>query len=155
MIKLTFIGNIGKDAEKREINDAVVYNFPVAVNQIKKNRDGSQDQQTQWISCEWWNPKAVGIIPYLTKGNGIYIEGKPIVNTYQVQDKTSAGLKCVVSAVEITRIIDAGKQKTTEPEQSWQVFPQKKTPAQHSVPVKDCPQPEHDITNPADDGLPF
>jgi single-strand DNA-binding protein len=101
MLKLEFIGNVGKDAETKKINDTSnVIKFSVAVNESYKNKDGEKVENTIWIECEMWNREKLG--QYLKKGTMVYVEGKPDVNAYIPKDSTEAkgGLVCKVDEIQ-------------------------------------------------------
>ena len=67
MNNATFIGNLGKDAELKELEGGKkVINFSIAVQDGKEN--------TLWIDCAKWSEKT-GVLPYLKKGTKVAVTG--------------------------------------------------------------------------------
>ncbi len=83
MLKMVVIGNIGKDAESKEVNGQIVVNFHVAHTE-KFTSNGEKKERTIWVSCAQWRSKEKGdkIVEYLKKGTKVYVEGYPTVETY-------------------------------------------------------------------------
>ena len=85
MIKLTAIGNLGRDASEGAANGKKVINFTVAHTEKYKDASGEQKEKTTWVDCAYWTEKT-GILPYLKKGTQVYVEGQPDVRTYTTKD---------------------------------------------------------------------
>lgn len=67
MNNATFIGNLGKDAELKELDGGKkVINFSIAVQDGKDN--------TLWVDCAKWSEKT-GVLPYLLKGTKVAVTG--------------------------------------------------------------------------------
>lgn len=67
MNNATFIGNLGKDAELKELEGGKkVINFSIAVQDGKDN--------TIWVDCAKWSEKT-GVLPYLKKGTKVAVTG--------------------------------------------------------------------------------
>lgn len=101
MIKLTAIGNLGRDAETKQVNGRNVINFSVAHTEKYKNREGVQVDKTIWLECDYWTDRpAIG--QYLKKGTQVYIEGQPEVRTYTAKDGTTkSSLSVRISSVQL------------------------------------------------------
>jgi len=91
MLKIIFTGNLGRDAEIKEIKDYKVINFSVGV---KVSKD-----ETKWLDCAMWRKldQSTIIVDYLKKGTKVLIEGEP--NAHEHNGK--AYLKVRVSNVEL------------------------------------------------------
>lgn len=74
--KVQIIGNLGKDPETKAVGQSTVANFSVAVTERYKDRDGNQQESTEWFSVQAWGKLADICAKYLTKGSPVYIEGK-------------------------------------------------------------------------------
>ena len=75
--KVQIIGNLGKDPEVRMTGSGQkVANFSVAVTEKFKNRDGQQQEKTEWVNIVFWGRQAEICEQYLRKGSSVYIEGK-------------------------------------------------------------------------------
>lgn len=134
MLKLQAIGNLGRDAEQKVVNDKIVINFSLAHTEKINGQD-----KTIWIDCAKWGEKT-GILPYLKKGQKVYVEGQPDIRTYQKQDgSTAVSLTLRVAHIEL-----CGQQQSNTTNDAQQ-------PYATGASVISNPLP---IDNPADD-LPF
>lgn len=86
------IGNIGKDAEMRSMDNGIVaINFPVAHNKNwKDKRTGVLKTKTTWINCTIWKKDGANmkIVDYLKKGTLVDLIGTPFSKGYLHDDKT-------------------------------------------------------------------
>lgn len=101
MIKLQVIGHLGKDCRQNEVNGKNVINFSVAHSEKFKNSTGTMQEKTTWVECAYWTDRT-GIAPYLVKGQLVYVEGSPDVESYKKQDgEPGASLKLRVREVQL------------------------------------------------------
>ena len=100
MIKLTAIGNLGKDAIINTVSGKTVINFNVAHTEKYKDSEGNQKDKTIWIDCAQWTDKT-GVVPYLKKGTQVYIEGQPEIRTWEKDGKHGASLTLRVNSVQL------------------------------------------------------
>jgi single-strand DNA-binding protein len=79
---LTVTGNLGKDAQARNVNGTAVANFSVAV------RSGYGDkEQTIWVDCALWGKQAESkLMDYLVKGQQVAVSGE--MGTREHEGKT-------------------------------------------------------------------
>lgn len=71
MIQGFLAGNIGKDAETRDVGNGgeTVTKFSVACNTGKKD-------ETQWVTCSMWGERGAKLRQYLTKGTRVAVTGR-------------------------------------------------------------------------------
>lgn len=101
MIKLQVIGHLGKDAVSNDANGKKVINFNVAHTEKWKDAQGNQKDKTIWVECAYWTERT-GLLPYLTKGTQVYVEGNPEVATYAKNDGTTGvSLRVRVGVVQL------------------------------------------------------
>ena len=101
MIKLTAIGNLGKDCVTNAVNGKSVINFNVAHTEKFRDAQGNQKDKTIWIDCAYWTDKTA-IAPYLRKGTQVYVEGSPEVKTFPKNDGTTgSSLTLRVSSIQL------------------------------------------------------
>lgn len=100
MIKLAVIGNLGKDCTTNQANGNNVINFNVAHTEKWKDAQGNQKEKTIWVECAHWTDK-VGIVPYLKKGQQVYVEGTPDVRQWESNGKTGVSLSLRVGLVQL------------------------------------------------------
>lgn len=85
--KCSFIGNLTKDPEIRSIPSGdQVANFTIAVNERYKNKNGQDQDKTQFINCVVWKGLVSVVERFLKKGNSVYVEGKHSSRTWEKPD---------------------------------------------------------------------
>jgi single-strand DNA-binding protein len=100
MIKLQFIGYLGHDAVRKEINGTPLLNFHVAHTHRFTNQQGEKQEHTTWVDCTSW--KLLNVAPYLTTGKQVYLEGTPTVESYVAHTgEPMARLKLHVTRLEL------------------------------------------------------
>ena len=102
------IGNIGKDAVVRNMDNGVVaINFPVAHNKNwKDKRTGEQRTKTTWINCTIWKREGANlrILDYLKTGTLVEILGTPFPKGYLQEDQSiKTEIRLNVSKTNILR----------------------------------------------------
>ena len=105
MLHLQAIGNIGADAEKKEINGKSYSSFRMGTHARLKD-------DTTWVSVLVGFRE--GLHAYLKKGAQVYVSGDMKVSIYARRDGTSAvDVSCFASAVEL-----CGGGINTQPEEN-------------------------------------
>lgn len=89
MIKVFATGNLGSDAELKQVGNTSVVQFNIA--STKKGytkQDGTVvDDVTTWINVKKW--KADGLAPYLTKGVRVAVSGELEIREHEGKYYTS------------------------------------------------------------------
>jgi len=88
MITLNFTGNVGRDAEIKEVAGKQVIKFAVAAKQGK-------DEPAIWVNCDYWTATKVG--QFIKKGTQIAVIG-------QLREREHDGKKyqsCNVMQIEL------------------------------------------------------
>jgi single-strand DNA-binding protein len=84
--KVILIGNLGKDPETRSFpSGGSVTNITVATSENWKDKDGNQQERTEWHNVVFHNRLGEIAAQYLRKGSKVYIEGS--LRTRKWQDK--------------------------------------------------------------------
>jgi len=115
---MTVIGNLGKDAIVREVNGRKAINFSIAENQKFKDDNGNPVEKTTWVNCTMWRDanSGTGIMPYLTKGTKVYLEGVPEVKTFKDKNNiVQAELRLNVRSIELLHVNKEGDSTAPEP----------------------------------------
>ncbi|MBW2502931.1 MAG: single-stranded DNA-binding protein [Deltaproteobacteria bacterium] len=85
--KAILIGNLGKDPELRYTpSGAAVATFSLATTERFKNRNGEQQERTEWHNIVAWGGLAEICGKYLTKGKQVYLEGRIQYRSYDDRD---------------------------------------------------------------------
>jgi len=76
--KVILVGNLGADPESRSMNNGgEVVNFNVATTERWKDRDGAQQEKTEWHRVVIFNENLGRVAKqYLRKGSSVYLEGQ-------------------------------------------------------------------------------
>lgn len=97
MLNLQVIGNLGADAQVCEKNGRKYVQFRVAHSERI-----NETEQTSWVSC-FLNGDGGGLLPYLLKGQRVFVSGRMNVNLYS-SPKThrfEAGCSVMVDRIEL------------------------------------------------------
>jgi single-strand DNA-binding protein len=75
--RVILVGNLGRDPELRYIQSGqAVANFSVATNEKWRDKEGNNQERTEWHRIVVWGKSAENCAQYLVKGRSVYIEGK-------------------------------------------------------------------------------
>ncbi|MGG5885595.1 single-stranded DNA-binding protein [Falsiroseomonas sp. HC035] len=85
--KVILVGRLGKDPEVRNFqNGGRVVNLRLATSERYKDREGNQQERTEWHSVAIFNEKLGEIAEkYLKKGSEVYVEGQLETRKWQDQ----------------------------------------------------------------------
>jgi single-strand DNA-binding protein len=84
--KVFLIGNLGADPEIRYTQSGTaVASFAIATTERWKDKEGGQQEKTEWHRIVAWRRLAEICGEYLSKGSRVYIEGK--LQTRKWEDK--------------------------------------------------------------------
>ena len=99
--KVILIGNLGRDPELRYTkNGQAVANFSIATNERWTDKQGQQQERTEWHRIVTWGKTAELCSQYLSKGRSAYIEGA--LQTREYEDKE--GIKRYTTEVVAQRV---------------------------------------------------
>ena len=85
--KAMLIGNLGSDPEIRTIpSGARVAQFSVATNRRWNDKNGQQQEKTEWHRIVAWERLVEVIERFVKKGDRIYVEGEIEYRQYQDKD---------------------------------------------------------------------
>lgn len=85
--KAILVGNLGRDPELRyTASGTAVATFSIATSERYKDRDGQQQEKTEWHNIVTWRQLAEICGKYLAKGRQVYIEGKIQTRSYEDRD---------------------------------------------------------------------
>jgi single-strand DNA-binding protein len=84
--KVILIGNLGRDPELRYTQGgSAVTNFTLATNEKWRDKDGNNQERTEWHRIVVWGRSAENCAQYLQKGSSVFIEGR--LQTREWEDK--------------------------------------------------------------------
>lgn len=86
--KVILIGNLGRDPEVRSTpSGQSVATLNLATSRRWRDKDGNNQEQTEWHTVVIWGRQAEIAGQYLTRGRQVYVEGR--LTTRSWEDKTS------------------------------------------------------------------
>lgn len=115
-------GNIGQLPEVKEVNGTKVANFSIAVNEGYTNNAGEKVENTHWYRCEAWDGKnGKGLVSnviekYVQAGTTVFVQGFPIVETYEKDGQKMTAFKIKLAGVSSTfRLINSKSVDSSKP----------------------------------------
>ena len=86
--KVLLIGRLGQDPEMRTTqNGQAVASFSIATNESWRNKEGEQQERTDWHNCVAFGATAEKYIgPYVKKGTLVSIEGTLQTRSWEDKD---------------------------------------------------------------------
>jgi len=81
--RVTLVGNVGEVPRVSERDgEAFVANFPLATNEVWRDKEGEEVRRTEWHRIVVWNKAAEIVKQHVTKGDALYVEGKISTNSW-------------------------------------------------------------------------
>lgn len=157
--KVTLIGRLGADPEVRRLENGVaVARFSVATNENYKDNMGNWQDRTEWHNVVAWRLMAEKAENGLKKGSLVYIDGK--ISTRKWQDQNGNDRYSTDVVANYLRNIsgkDGGSNNfpslADDPMGSTAAIASTNTTA--AAPVTSTAKSEPEVTDSADDDLPF
>ncbi|MBM3286052.1 MAG: single-stranded DNA-binding protein [Candidatus Eisenbacteria bacterium] len=152
--KVMLIGNLGADPEiRRTQSGQVVATLRLATNERWGDRDGNQQERTEWHRVIAWGRLAEVSEQYLRKGRQVYVEGRLQTRQWQDQEgKTRYSTEVVAQNLQMLGSRGAGGEPDMERDRGAM-------PAGVSRTAVPEGQPEYDDSGPVGQGddsdLPF
>lgn len=75
MLQIEVIGNLGNDAEIKEINGKKYVSFSVADSYRGADSQGNRVEKTNWVSVLWYGDGG-RMFSYLKKGTQVFVRGR-------------------------------------------------------------------------------
>lgn len=110
--KATLIGRVGGDPEQHQLTTGIVVNFSLATTEKWKNKDGEQQEETQWHSIKAFGSLADIINTYVKKGDLLYVDGKIKYRSWEKDGVKHYATDIVCFNMQML----GGKKDVTEPE---------------------------------------
>ena len=113
--KVILIGRLGQDPElKHTPSGNAVCNFTVATSEKYKDKQGQQQEKTEWHKIVTWQKTAELCAEYLTKGREVYLEGSLQTRSYENKE----GVKVYVTEINAKSVqFIGGRNEVPQQEQ--------------------------------------
>ncbi|MDR0566947.1 MAG: single-stranded DNA-binding protein [Prevotellaceae bacterium] len=109
MHKIIIAGQLGQDAQSREVGENVAINFSVAVNEKR-----GSEEVTHWYACTLWrNKDKAGVAAHLKKGAGVIVEGTPDVEAWMSKERSEPQARIRVTVRDLHFM--TGNKKESHP----------------------------------------
>jgi single-strand DNA-binding protein len=96
------VGNLGRDPEVRQLpTGSPVANFTLATSESYKNREGQQQERTEWHSIVVYGKQAELCGQYLKKSRQVYVEGRLQTRQYEAKDGTGTRYRTEIVAQRV------------------------------------------------------
>jgi len=133
--KVQLIGYLGKDPENRfTANGKAVANFSIATSESWKDKDGDQQEKTEWHNIVMFDKVAEIAEKYLKKGSRVYVEGK--LQTRKWEDKEGKDRYTTEIVVNQLLMLDGKPDERGESEERRPARDERK-PARREAPPAD------------------
>ena len=100
--RVQLIGRLGRDPELKNIpGGKKVCVFSMAVNRRWKNKEGEQQEITDWFNIEAWERLGEICGEYLKKGSLIFLEGRLQTDTYEENGSNRYFTKVIPSQMQM------------------------------------------------------
>jgi single-strand DNA-binding protein len=87
MAKAQMIGNVGREPEQRYTQQGTQFaTFSVAVNNRRRNPDGSFSEETEWYRVTAFGRLAEVCLQYVQKGSQVFVDGRLRMDRWTGQD---------------------------------------------------------------------
>lgn len=102
MLQLNLIGNLGADAEVKDINGRKAVCFNVAHTDRWTDEQQVKHESTTWVSCIY-NSDGGNILPYLKRGTTVFVSGPCSTRVFSSpkEHRMVAGLNLRVDRIEL------------------------------------------------------
>lgn len=130
------VGRIGKDATQRQAGSTPVVSISIAVENGKKNQDGSK--AADWYAVDFFGQRGVALQQYLTKGTQVFVTGRLTIEKFTDQQGV-VQTKPTVNANDIQLLSRPQQQAPAAPQQP--AYPQPQNAYQQAVNTGAVPPP--------------
>lgn len=111
--KAMLIGNIGR-IDTKDVSGKKVSQFSLATNRTYKDKNGDRQTTTEWHSIVMWEKDK--LIPYLTPGTKVYVEGEIRYRTYTTKEGVDKSITEIL-VTDIKLLSAAKNDDKQEPKQ--------------------------------------
>ena len=89
--KAILVGNLGNDPETKYTQGGLaITKISLATTSVRKDRDGNNQEQTQWHRVTFFGKLGEIAAEYLRKGSQVYVEGEVRYDKFTGQDGVAA-----------------------------------------------------------------
>lgn len=114
--QVNLIGNLGADPEVRSMQSGdEVCNFTLATSERWKDKNGDQQEKTEWHRVVIFSPGLVNVCKnYLKKGSKVYISGQLQTRSWEKDGQKQYTTEIVLRGYNASMIMLDGKSNTDQ-----------------------------------------
>lgn len=148
MQKAMIIGNLGRDAEVKEVNGNQFVSFTIADTNKRKTAAGDVVESTTWYDCTM---NKTNVFPYLKRGQQVMIIGRIYANSYICKQGEHLGeaMTAMKFTVQELQLLGGARNDNQQPAQQPQVQ------HQYAQQAAQYQQPAMQMPPTGEDDLPF
>ena len=99
--KVMIIGNLTRDIELKFLPSQMpIAEFGMAVNDKRKQKDGSYSDKVNFVDCSCFGKRAEALSKYVKKGDPLFVEGKLDFQQWEKDGQKRSKLKVIVDNFE-------------------------------------------------------
>ena len=163
--KVILVGNLGNDPDVKYTQGGMaITTLSVATTSVRKDRDGNQQEKTEWHRVKLFGKLGEIAGEYLKKGRSVYIEGRLEYGSYEKDGIKHYTTDIVADEMQMLGGGEGGGQRSGGEGGGYQRSsggggggygdrPQRSAPAQRRDPAPAKPANYDDV--PFDDDIPF
>lgn len=158
--KVLLMGNLTRDPEMRVTPSGhSICKFSLAINRTWRDRDGNQQNDTTFVDVDSFGKQAEVISKYMTKGRGIFVEGRLRLDQWE----NSAGEKRNKMMVVLENFQFVGGRGDGEPggaqdsQEGGSPYEENSPPSRQAAPSSKAPpsKPAAKANDDIEDDVPF
>ena len=151
--KVILIGNLGNDPEMKYTQGGMaICTLSLATTSVRKDKDGNQQEKTEWHRVKLFGKLGEIAGEYLKKGRSVYIEGSIRYDKFTGQDGVEKYFTDIVA--DEMQMLGGGEGQRGGGSYSSGGDRQQRAPAQRREPAAAPEKPNFDEV-PFDDDIPF
>lgn len=164
--KVILVGNLGNDPDVKYTQGGMaITTLSVATTNVRKDRDGNQQEKTEWHRVKLFGKLGEIAGEYLKKGRQVYIEGRLEYGSYEKDGVKHYTTDIIADEMQMIGGGEGGGQRSGGGEGGYERSggggggyggdrPQR-APAQRREPAAAAPKPATFDNVPFDDDIPF
>ena len=135
--KVILLGNLGNDPDVKYTQGGMaITTLSIATTSVRKDKDGNQQEKTEWHRVKLFGKLGEIAGEYLKKGRQVYIEGRIEYGSYEKD-----GVKQCTTDVIADEMQMLGGGESGERQSSGQRPQRREAPAQRQAPADDFDDP--------------
>lgn len=104
--QVMLIGNLGGDAEIKDVNGTSVANFSIATSERFTDKSGEKQEKTEWHNCNMWGKPVEAIGQYLLKGTKLCVLGSLQTRKWEKDGETRKSTE-----IKVYKVVLLGEKK--------------------------------------------